>query len=66
MTMITLIVQASIIIHEWSHCNAIGGTLDHESTVYGCQYWLPVLQRAWALKNAYSIQYFAENEPHLD
>jgi len=58
--------KASFIIHEWSHFNAVGGTLDHESTVYGCRHWLPVHQRAWALKNAYSIQYFAENVPHLD
>ncbi len=65
MTLISLIIQASVIVHEWSHFDAIGGTLDIDSTVFGCLHKLAKIPGA-ALKNAYSIQYFVENYPPLD
>ena len=68
MILMTLIIQAGIIVHEWSHSkfnDDIGGTLDYESTEFGCVHWLPVHQIQWALKNAYSIQFFAVNDPCL-
>jgi hypothetical protein len=64
MTVITLIIQASVIVHEWSHFDAIGATLDLDGTVSGCLHRLA--KPEMALKNAYSIQYFAENFPPLD
>lgn len=65
MILITLIIQASIIVHEWSHFKVIGDTRDIDETVFGCLHNLPKNQ-GQALKNAYSIQYFAENFPPLD
>ncbi|KAF8346311.1 hypothetical protein F5887DRAFT_961298 [Amanita rubescens] len=57
--------KAGIIVHEWSHFDDIGGTSDHHISAYASAYlaeWNPEA----ALDNAYSIQYFAENVPHLD
>jgi len=56
--------KAGIIVHEWSHFNAIGVTYDHDKTRRASRRlaeWNPDL----ALENAYSIQYFAENDPPL-
>lgn len=63
MTLITLTIQAGTIIHEWSHFDAIGGTEDHSESA---GFWFAVLNPQKALNNAYSIQYFAENDPHRD
>ena len=57
--------QFGTIIHEVSHFNVVAGTDDHVYGQSGCRS-LATSNPSWAIENADSHEYFAENTPSLN